>query len=110
MTDDPRGTALVFLLGQHLLSRTEAEEALRVAENVLRDGLDRLNAATAAHNITACQEASHALKGSLLNLGLARLANLAQHLQETACHGQRDQCRSLARQLAAELTPFFTEG
>lgn len=107
MIDDPRGTALVFLLGQHLLSRTEAEEALQVAENVLRDGLARLTTAVTAQNAAACQDASHALKGSLLNLGLNRLASLAQQNQDAARRDDLDLCQTLTRELVTGLAPFF---
>ena len=108
MTDTPRDTALAFLLGQHLLPLADAETALRVAEKTLRDGLARLDAALAANDAAAGQEAGHALKGTLLNLGLDRLAGLTQHIHDAARHGDTDRCRALTRELATRLAPFFT--
>ena len=107
MTDDPRGRALAFLLDEHLLSRTEAETALAVAGPVLRAGLARLDAALAAGADEDCQEAAHALKGCLLNLGLDGAADLAQRLEDAARRGDLAVCRNLARNLAADLEPFF---
>jgi HPt (histidine-containing phosphotransfer) domain-containing protein len=109
VTDDPRGQALVFLLGEHLLSRTEAEAALVVAEKVLRAGLSRLAAAETAGDARDCQDAAHALKGSLLNLGLANLADLAQRIQDAARRGDPVGCRALVRKLACGLESFFGE-
>jgi HPt (histidine-containing phosphotransfer) domain-containing protein len=106
MTDNPRGKALVFLLVEHQLSRDEAEGALAVAEKVLRAELARLAEAVAADR--PCREAAHALKGTLLNLGLPALAQQAQTLQDADRRGDTASRRNLVRKLHEALAPFFS--
>lgn len=109
MTADPRHVALVFLLGEHRLTGPEAEAALQVAAEVLRRDLTRLQAAETARDAATCQEAAHALKGCLLNLGLTALADQAQAVQEAAGRDEADRCCALVRELAAGLGSFFEE-
>lgn len=102
----PRHAARIFLTEVHGLTRDEAEQALVVADSVLRDGLARLAATVAAANATACREAAHALKGSLLNLGLSDLAALAQTVERAARAGDISFCGRLARHLDQALADF----
>lgn len=108
MMQDPRRRALVFLLGEHELLAAEAEEALAVAGPVLAEALSRLDRAAAGHNPAACAEAAHGLKGNLLNLGLAELAQTAEHACAAARQGKLDPSRRAAatlRQALATLLP-----
>ena len=109
MRDDPRGTALAFLVDEHLLARDAAEQALRLADTVLRTGLTRLAAAAGTGDLPACVEAAHALKGNLLNLGLPWLADIAQAVVAAARQGEADDCRRLAGELAVAVIPFWGE-
>ena len=97
--DDARRRALVFLLGEHGLLPSEAEEALAVAGPVLAEALSRLARAAGDQNARACADAAHGLKGNLLNLGLAELAQTA----EQACADARQGDFAAARRAAGTL-------
>lgn len=107
MREPPREAALAFLLSEHLLSPKEAKAALVLADTVLMDGLARLETAAAAGDARGCLEAAHALKGSLLNLGLSDLAAAAQAVTDAGRRGDVEACRRLAGALAQALIPFW---
>ena len=99
MTPTPRDRALAFLLGEHGLLPAEAEEALAVAAPVLAEALARLARTADDQNPRACADAAHGLKGNLLNLGLADLAQTA----EQACAAARQGDFAAARRAAGTL-------
>jgi HPt (histidine-containing phosphotransfer) domain-containing protein len=103
MTANPRRTALAFLIGEHLLTPPEAEQALIVAAGVLRSGLDRLARAAASGRGPDCAEAAHALKGNLLNLGLSELAQRVQWAGDRAQAGDTAASGTVCRTLVREL-------
>ena len=107
MTSDARRRALTFLLGDHMLSPAEAEEALGVAQTVLDTGLARLLEAADAPNAPLCAEAAHGLKGNLLNLGLPELAQTAQYATDMARQGRLDEARAAGQTLALALSPLL---
>ena len=105
---DPRRRALVFLLGEHELLAAEAEEALAVAGPVLAEALSRLARSVGDQDARACADAAHGLKGNLLNLGLAELAQTAEHACAAARQGKLAPARRAAatlRQALATLLP-----
>ena len=108
MTPTPKDRALAFLLGEHGLYPAEAEEALAVAAPVLAEALTRLARAADAQNARACADVAHGLKGNLLNLGLAELAQIAEQACAAARQGDLDPARRAAvtlRQALATLLP-----
>ena len=107
MMSDARHRALAFLLGDHMLTPAEAEEALAVAQIVLDQGLARLLEAADAPNPATCAEAAHGLKGNLLNLGLPELAQTAQHATDMARQGRLDAARAAGQTLALALVPLL---
>lgn len=107
MYENPRGTALAFLVGEHLLPVNLAEQTLQLADSVLRDGLLRLRTAAAAGNLGDCLEVAHGLKGNLLNLGLPELAQAAQAVVVAARNGEAASCRRLAEEFVGAVVPFF---
>ena len=102
-----RDAARTFLRTEHLLEPAEAERALLLADTVLHDGLSRLTAAADRGDLDACHEAAHALKGNLLNLGLATLAEDAQAVVRAASQGDVSACSGLVAQFDRALVPFF---
>lgn len=104
---DPRRRALVFLLGEHGLLPTEAEEALAVAGPVLAEALSRLARAAGDQNAQACADAAHGLKGNLLNLGLAELAQTAEHACAAARQGDHRAAGRAAATLRQALAPLL---
>lgn len=107
---DIRSRALAFLQDTHLLTPDEAGQALAVATNVLGQGLDRLERAVAAGDARACAEAAHGLKGSLLNLGLDDLADLAEAAFAAARRGDLDPSRAACQAFGRALTPLLPAG
>lgn len=105
-TKPPRQTAWDFLTGEHGLDEDEAAQAMDVAETVVTATLERLDAAVAAGDGPGCQEAAHALKGNMLNLGLADLAALAQAIERMSRAGDATGCARLARNLGRALASF----
>lgn len=108
MTPTSRDLALAFLLGEHGLHPAEAEEALAVAAPVLAEALARLARTADDQNARACADAAHGLKGNLLNLGLAELAQIAEQACAGARQGELDPAKAAAmtlRQALATLLP-----
>lgn len=106
MAHDAQTVALDFLTGEHQLTPDEAAQALRVARTVLGEGLARLRRAVADGDIPAVRELAHALKGNLLNLGLADLAAQAQELEKSAQNSAVADQERLADLLTRELAVF----
>ena len=104
---DARRRALVFLLGEHGLLPSEAEEALAVAGPVLAEALSRLARAAGDQTARACADAAHGLKGNLLNLGLAELAQTAEQACAAARQGALDPARSAASSLRLALASLL---
>lgn len=107
MTPTPKDRALAFLLGEHGLHPAEAEEALAVAAPVLAEALARLARAADDQNARACADVAHGLKGNLLNLGLAELAQTAEQACAAARQGDLDPARKAARRLQLALTSLL---
>lgn len=110
MTADLRRRALAFLLGELMLSPPEAARALRIAAGVLRLGLTRLQETAARNDAPGCGEAAHALKGNLLNLGLADLARQAQEAGDLARAGDTGAAGNIGETLARRLGPLLAPG
>ena len=104
---DPRRRALVFLLGEHGLLPTEAEEALAVAGPVLAEALSRLARAAGDQNAQACVDSAHGLKGNLLNLGLAELAQTAEQACAAARQGDLAPAKAAAMTLGQTLSTLL---
>ncbi|HWQ07602.1 MAG TPA: hypothetical protein VN436_00780 [Holophaga sp.] len=107
MCGNARQRALAFLLGAHLLTVPEAEEALAVAAGVLQSGLATLTAAAGARDGPAVLESAHGLKGNLLNLGLAELAQTAEHALDMARQGDFDTAAAAGQALSRALAPLL---
>ena len=104
MNTDVRRAALAFLVKEQLLTPVEAEEALAVAADVLRAGLDRL---AGAADGPACAEAAHSLKGNFLNLGLPELAQNAQQIWELAGRDDTAKAKAIGAALRQALAPLL---
>ena len=106
MPHDLCAAARDFLTGEHLLTPTEAEQALDVAADVLAKGCALLLAAAEAGDIPAMGQSSHALKGNLLNLGLADAAQTAEALGESLRRGDLATARATADDLCRLIAPL----
>ena len=104
---DPRRRARAFLLGEHGLLPAEAEEALAVSGPALAEALSRLARSAEAQDAAACADAAHGLKGNLLNLGLAELAQTAEHACAAARQGDYEPARSAAATLGQALAALL---
>ena len=107
MKPAPKDRALAFLLGEHGLHPSEAEEALAVAAPVLAEALARLARTADDQNPRACADAAHGLKGNLLNLGLADLAQTAEQACAAASQGDFAAARHAAGTLGLALASLL---
>jgi HPt (histidine-containing phosphotransfer) domain-containing protein len=73
----------------YLLSDEKTETMIPVFANTLRSHMNRLAELAADGDMEQLSRASHAVKGALLNMGLADLAQTAHTIEKQAKKGDR---------------------
>lgn len=94
----------------YLLSEEKAETMIPVFVNTLRAHMNQLAELAADGNLEQLSRASHAVKGALLNLGLADLAETAYSIEKQCqlSDGALD-CRAMITDLQYTVS-LFCEG
>jgi len=87
-------TAYLLIIKQHLktaylLSDEKTEAMIPVFATTLRSHANRLAELAAAGDMEQLGRACHAVKGALLNMGLAELAQTAQTIEQHCKNGNR---------------------
>jgi len=108
-------TAYLNIIKQHLttaylLSDEKTATMIPVFANTLRSHADRLAELAASGDLQQLNRASHAVKGALLNMGLADLAQTA-HTLEQQCRAGDDTFDYLSRitELQQQISLFTNE-
>lgn len=86
-------TAYLHIIKQHLqtaylLSEEKTETMIPVFVNTLRSHMNRLAELAAGGDMEQLSRASHAVKGALLNMGLADLAQVAHSIEKHSKNGE----------------------
>ncbi len=88
-----------YLVSRFKFSPDQVTAMLAVAQKTLATRLQELKAATAGEDRAKLSLAAHSLKGTLLNMGLERLAKVAQRIEQSQTRGSEESTTALHEQL-----------
>ncbi len=95
------------LSGVYGLSRAQVETMLKAASQSIEAGLSKGQKAAKAGDLKGIWEAAHTLKGTLLNLGVQHLADVAMEIEISGRHGDSFPYEQAFQKLRSALEPLL---